>query len=78
MEFHGSSKFFVEILTTECSETPSAALKAAMEIHVFEISAAMDPRDDWWGIRSFSRDANAAIRSFFRDATCGDPVNLIL
>ena len=39
----GSSKFFVEILTTECSETPSAALKAAMEIHVFEISAAMDP-----------------------------------
>ena len=39
----GSSKFFVEILTTECSETPSAARKAAMEIHVFEISAAMDP-----------------------------------
>jgi len=27
----GSSKFLVEILTTECSETPSATLKAAIE-----------------------------------------------
>ena len=27
----GSSEFLVEILTTECSETPSATLKAAIE-----------------------------------------------
>ena len=27
----GSSKFFMEVLTTECVETPSATLKAAME-----------------------------------------------
>ena len=38
-----SAKFFLEILTTEYSETPSATLKTAMEIHVFEILAALDP-----------------------------------
>ena len=31
MSHFGSSKFLVEILTTECSETPSATLEAAIE-----------------------------------------------
>ena len=31
LQDYGSSEFLVEILTTECSETPSATLKAAIE-----------------------------------------------